>query len=458
MDMITNPLTGKRVVVMGLGRFGGGEDSTLFAVKSGAAKVLVTDQARPDQLSKALKQLEGLAVKYRLGEHRMEDFIDADVIIVNPAVPPDNLFLTAAKQAGAILTSQVELFFQLCPAPIVGITGSNGKSTTTSLIYHLLSAGQEQKQTISYRKDWLSGNIGDRPFLGMLEQIQHQDIVVLELSSFQLEQLSRTGFAPYVSVITNLTPNHLDRHGTFEAYCAAKELIFSNQKQEPRNPCLSIFNAEDNVTRGWYEKYKRQRGRKVVLFNPDDISPDILKAYKLIGRANRANLSAALKVADHFGIATDRIIEAVGSFQSLPDRLQLTAEINGIRWYNDSKSTTPVSTIAALEGIEEPKILIAGGYDKHIPFDELGKIIAQRVKAVVLIGQTAELIQNSIQNAGPNNVEIHRTDSMPQAVKLCRQLAIPGDVVLMSPACASWDMFENYQQRAKIFTESVLNS
>jgi UDP-N-acetylmuramoylalanine--D-glutamate ligase len=452
MDMTANPLTGKRVVVMGLGRFGGGHDSALFAVKSGA-KVLVTDQAGPDQLSKALKQLDGLTVKYRLGEHRMEDFIDADVIIVNPAVPPDNLFLTAAKQAGAILTSQVELFFQLCPAPIVGITGSNGKSTTTSLIYHLLSAGQGT----SFRKVWLSGNIGDRPFLGMLEQIQPQDIVVLELSSFQLEQLSRLGAAPYVSVITNLTPNHLDRHGTFEAYCAAKEFIFSNQKQEPRNPCLSIFNAEDDVTAGWYEKYKRQRGRKVVLFSPDDISPDILKAYKLIGRANRANLSAALKVAEHFGIANDRIIEAVGSFQSLPDRLQFVAEINGIRWYNDSKATTPVSTIAALEGIEEPKILIAGGYDKHIPFDELGKVIAQRVKAVVLIGQTAELIQNAIQNTGPNSVIIHRTDTMPNAVNICRQLALPGDVVLMSPACASWDMFENYQQRAKIFTDSVLN-
>jgi UDP-N-acetylmuramoylalanine--D-glutamate ligase len=454
--MTANPLAGKRVVVMGLGRFGGGEDSTLFAVKSGA-KVLVTDQARSDQLSKTLKQLEGLAIEYRLGEHRMEDFIDSDVVIVNPAVPPDNVFLTAAKQAGATLTSQVELFFQLCPAPIVGITGSNGKSTTTSLIYHLLSAGQEQKQTISYRKVWLSGNIGDRPFLGMLEQIKPQDIVVLELSSFQLEQLSRLGAAPYVSVITNLTPNHLDRHGTFQAYCAAKEFIFSNQNQEPRNSCLSIFNAEDAITRGWYEKYKRQRGRKVVLFNPDDISPDILKAFKLIGKANRSNLSAALKVAEHFGITKDRIIQAVDSFQSLPDRLQLTAEIDGIRWYNDSKSTTPVSTIAALEGIEEPKILIAGGYDKHIPFDELGKIIAKRVKAVVLIGQTAEKIQNAIQNVDGNKVIIQRTDSMPQAVKICRQLAVHGDVVLMSPACASWDMFENYQQRAKIFTESVLN-
>lgn len=455
---MTNPLTGKRIVVMGLGRFGGGLDSVLFAVKSAAFRILATDLAKPEQLGKTLSGLEGLDIEYRLGEHRLEDFTDTDVIIVNPAVPPDNQYLAAAKQAKVTLTSQVELFFRLCPAPIVGITGSNGKSTTTSLIYHLLAAGQGRQLTIPYHKVWLSGNIGDRPFLGMLEQIQAEDIVVLELSSFQLEQLSRIKAAPYVSVITNLTPNHLDRHGTFEAYCAAKECIFRNQKLESFNPCLSIFNAEDTITRGWYDKYKQQRGRKTVLFHSNDISPDILKTYKLIGRANQSNLAAALKVAEHFGISKEQILSAVSSFQSLPDRLQLVAEINGIRWYNDSKSTTPVSTIAALEGIEEPKILIAGGYDKHIPFDQLGKVIAKSVKAVVLLGQTAEKIQDSIHNAGGNSVTIRRAESMPQAVEFCRQLAVFGDVVLMSPACASWDMFENYQQRAQIFTESVLNS
>jgi UDP-N-acetylmuramoylalanine--D-glutamate ligase len=454
--MKTNPLGGKRVVVMGLGRFGGGQDSAIFAVKSGA-NVLVTDLAKPEELSRTLKQLEGLAIEYRLGEHRMEDFTTADVIIVNPAVPPGNKFLAAAKQAGVLLTSQAELFFQLCPAPIVGITGSNGKSTTASLIYHLLAAGEGQKQTISYHKAWLSGNIGNQPFLGTLEQIQPRDVVVLELSSFQLEQLARIGAAPYASVITNLTPNHLDRHGTFEAYCAAKEFIFSNQKQAAQNLCLSVFNAEDPITRGWYEKHRTQAGRKSVLFHPDDIPPDILKVFTLIGRANRANLSAAMKVAEHFGVDRERQIAAVAGFQSLPDRLQLAAELNHICWYNDSKATTPVSTIAALEGIDDPKILIAGGYDKHIPFDELGKVIVRRVKAVVLIGQTAEKIQKAIQDAGSGNVIIRRADSMPQAVKICRELAVPGDVVLMSPACASWDMFENYQQRAHIFTESVLN-
>ncbi len=449
-----NFLSGKRIVVMGLGRFGGGEDSAVFAVKSGG-KVLVTDLAKPEELANTLKQLEGLPIEYRLGEHRIEDFTSADIVIVNPAVPPSNKFLAAAQKAGVMLTSQVELFFQFCPAPIVGITGSNGKSTTTSLIYHLLSAGEGQKQTIPYNKVWLSGNIGNRPFLGMLEQITPQDIVVLELSSFQLEQLSRTQAAPYVSIITNLTPNHLDRHGTFEGYCAAKEFIFSNQKLSPNNPCVSIFNAEDTVTKDWYEKYKPQQGRKSQLFSSDNISSDLLHAFPLIGRANRSNLAAALKVVEDFGIAKDCILNAIKTFQSLPDRLQLIAQMNNIRWYNDSKSTTPVSTIAALEGIEEPKILIAGGYDKHIPFDTLGKIIVARVKAVVLLGQTADSIQKAIENAG-GGVIIRRVVSMPEAVKVCRELAVPGDVILMSPACASWDMFENYQQRARVFAEAVL--
>ncbi len=452
---MANILSGKRVVVMGLGRFGGGEDSAIFAVKSGG-KVLVTDLAKPEELAGTLKQLEGLPIEYRLGEHRMEDFTTADVVIVNPAVPPTNKFIAAAEKAGATITSQVELFFQLCPAPIVGITGSNGKSTTTSLIYHLLAAGEGQKQCIPYNKVWLSGNIGNRPFLGMLEQITKQDIVVLELSSFQLEQLSRIKAAPFVSIITNLTPNHLDRHGTFEGYCAAKEFIFSNQTLSPNNPCVSIFNAEDSVTLGWYEKYKSQSGRKSMLFSSDNVSRKLLDAYPLIGRANRSNLAAALKVVEHFGVAEEKLVEAVKTFQSLPDRLQLVAKINDIRWYNDSKSTTPVSTIAALDGIEEPKILIAGGYDKHIPFDGLGKVIVARAKAVVLLGQTADAIQKAIENAG-GGVVIRRVTSMPEAVEVCRQLAVPGDVVLMSPACASWDMFENYQQRARIFAEAVLS-
>ena len=445
----------KRVVIMGLGAFGGGEDSALFAANAGA-NVLVTDLSAPDKLAKTIQGLKDLPIDFRLGEHREEDFKTADMVIVNPAVPPDNRFIRIALQNRVLVTSQVELFFQMCPAPIVAVTGANGKSTTTSLIAHLLTAGIGQPG-IPWKAVRLSGNIGNRPLLGLLDDLAANEQVVLELSSFQLEQLARIQKAPHAAVITNLTPNHLDRHGTFEAYCRAKETIFKFQPLDARQPCLSIFNAEDPITRAWFTKYHTQPGRKALAFSADAVPDELLTAYKCPGRANRSNLAAALAVASHFGVAPDRIAAAVATFCPLDNRLQLIAEKNGVRWYDDSKATTPVSTLAALEGISEPKILIAGGYDKGIDFSELGKCIARRAKAVVLIGQTAPKIENAVRTAGDSAVLIRHADTMAAAVTACSQLAAPGDVVLMSPACASYDMFTNYVQRAQSFITAVNN-
>lgn len=443
----------KRVVVMGLGSFGGGEDSALFAVNAGA-HVLVTDLSGPDKLAKTLESLKDLPTEYRLGEHRDEDFAAADILIVSPAVPPNNRFVQIAQKSRTLVTSQVELFFQMCPAPIVGVTGANGKSTTASLTAHLLSAGIGQPG-IACKNVYLSGNIGNRPLLGLLENLTAKDWVVLEISSFQLEQLARIQTAPYASVITNLTPNHLDRHGTFEAYCRAKETIFQFQPLDVQHPCLSVFNAEDPVTRAWFTKYHTQPGRKSLAFSADDVPEMLSTAFKCPGRANRANLAAALAVALHFGVAHERIVQSVATFCPLDNRLQLIAEKHGVRWYDDSKATTPVSTLAALEGIDEPKILIAGGYDKGIDFSELGRCIARRAKALVLIGQTAAKIENAVRACGDSAVIIKHAASMPDAVAACSALAEPGDVVLMSPACASYDMFINYVQRAQVFIDSV---
>lgn len=439
---------------MGLGNFGGGEDAARFAVAAGG-RVLATDLAPAEKLQNALSALEGLPIEYRLGEHRMEDFTTADVVIVNPAVPLDNVYVQAARRAGALISSQVELFFQFCPAPIVGITGSNGKSTTTSLTAHLLTAGVGQAG-FAYKNVYLSGNIGNRPLLGILDQITAYDLVVLELSSFQLEQLARIQKAPFAAVITNLTPNHLDRHGTFEAYRSAKENIFRYQPLDRSRPCLSAFNGEDAVCAGWYEKYRGQEGRRAVVFNADDVPATLAEVFVCPGRANRSNLAAALAVARHFGIDERRIFHAVKSFEPLPHRLQFVAHKRGAKWYDDSKATTPVSTIAALTGIEEPKILIAGGYDKGIDFSELGRCIAQRCKAVVLIGATADKIEAAIRSCGESGVAIFRASTLPEAVQQCAALAQPGDMVLLSPACASYDMFVNYVQRAEVFKQSVL--
>jgi UDP-N-acetylmuramoylalanine--D-glutamate ligase len=442
-------IAGKNVLIMGLGQFGGGVDSAIFACES-SAKVTVTDLADESTLARSLEQLGACDIEYRLGGHREEDFKNADVVIVNPAVPSDNKFLQIAHKANKLITSQIEIFFQLCPCRIVGITGANGKSTTAALAAHLLREGIAQ-EGIEYRRVWLSGNIGNQPLLETLEEMDARDVVVLELSSFQLEQLSRIQDAPDVSVITNLTPNHLDRHGTFETYCRAKENIFKFQKGRKDKPAVSIFNADDPITAEWFERYNKKPLRRCLTFKAADVPDTFRRVFKLPGGANLSNLAAAMVVARELGVTDDRIAKTVGTFEALPHRLELVAEIGGTRWFNDSIATTPVSSIAALEAFEAPKIIIAGGYDKGLAFDELGKKIAQKAKAAILIGKTATNIAAAIQAAGKTSVQVEFVGSMSEAVNCANRLARDGDVVLLSPACASYDMFTNFQQRGQVF-------
>jgi len=355
-----------------------------------------------------------------------------------------------------MVISQVGLFFQLCPARIIGITGANGKSTTTTLTAHLLERARPPASPRAYEKVWLSGNIGDRPLLTILDQIGPRDLVVLEISSFQVEQLAEVRKAPHVSLLTNLTPNHLDRYGTFEAYCAAKEGIFQFQPLDAESPAVSIFNSEDKIASAWYQKYRRQGGRTCLTFSADDVSSEIRADYALPGRANLSNLAAAMAIARRFGVSDRSIKDCLPDFKALPHRLELVGDANGIRWYNDSKATTPEGTMVALAAFECPKILIAGGYDKHIPFDELGGKIAQSTKAVILIGQTAGKIADAIAAASGNSrADVRFAGSLAEAVELAGRLAVPGDVVLLSPACASYDMFENYQERGRLFAQLV---
>ncbi|MDD5328305.1 MAG: UDP-N-acetylmuramoyl-L-alanine--D-glutamate ligase [Phycisphaerae bacterium] len=443
---------GKKLLVMGLGRFGGGVDVAKFAAGAGA-KVVVTDMASAEGLQSSIKQLEEFPdIEYHLGSHDTADFKGADVIVVNPAVPADNKFLKIAREHKKIIASQIGIFFQLCPAVIIGITGANGKSTTATLTAHLLRATRDEKVR-------LSGNIGNEPLLTKLEQIKPEDLVVLELSSFQIEQLAEIRTGPQVALLTNLTPNHLDRYGTFANYCDAKENMFKYQKSDSNHPAISIFNAEDKIAVEWFEKYKGDTGRVCVKFSADDVSEEIRDSFPLPGRANLSNLAAALCVVRHFGGGDDKIIKSLPSFKGLAHRLEFVAEIKGVKWYNDSKATTPVSAIAAIEAFEKPTIIIAGGYDKHIPFDEFGREIAEKAKAAILLGQTAQKIADSINKRGKREegreTNIKIVDSLAKAVALARQLAVRGDVVLLSPACASYDMFANFEQRGKDFCRLV---
>ncbi len=440
---------------MGLGRFGGGADAASFARDAGA-KVIVTDSSPPEKLRDSINALGASgAILLHLGGHDPADFEQADIIVANPAIPPDNHLLRAARKKNKVITSQIEIFFELCPAATIGITGANGKSTTAALTAHLLESAIGAEGTAYYVGVRLSGNIGNRPLLGLLDEIRSNELVVLELSSFQLEQLARIEKAPKVALLTNLTPNHLDRHGTFEAYCAAKENIFRLQRLDENDPAVSIFNAEDPVACRWFEKYKGDPGRICLKFSPDEIGSDIISAFALPGRANISNLAAAAAVARHFGVADRTIAKSLPDFKTLPHRLELVAEIDGVRWYNDSIATTPQSTIAALEAFDQPKILIAGGYDKNLPFEQLGRKIAASAKAAVLIGSTAAKIADAINDCPNNRARIELAPSLAEAVALARKIAECGDVILLSPACASYDMFDNFQQRGARFVQLV---
>jgi len=446
---------GKKVLVMGLGRFGGGVDVTKFAAQVGA-KVIVTDLATKQQLSDSIKKLKEFPdIQFHLGSHDPADFRQADIIVANPAVPANNKFLQFARRHNKFVTSQIGIFFQLCPATIIGITGANGKSTTAALTAHLLKKSKIENRKSKFGGVWLSGNIGNEPLLTTLNQIKANDLVVLELSSFQLEQLSEIQKAPKVSLLTNLTPNHLDRYGTFADYCAAKENIFKFQKLNKDNPVVSIFNTEDKIAAEWFEKYKKDSGRVCIKFSTNDVSWDIRDCFALPGRANLSNLAAAIAIARYFGIDNDQIKNTLSTFKALPHRLELVEKINGVRWYNDSKATTPQGAIAALEAFDQPKIIIAGGYDKNLSFDELGRKVCEHAKVAILIGQTAEKIADAIRSVGPSNTRIEMAASLSEAVKLANQLAVSGDVVLLSPACASYDMFENYEHRGREFIRLV---
>ena len=447
--------TAKIVLIMGLGRFGGGVDVAEFAVKSGA-KVIVSDLAPAEQLSDSINKLEEFPdIEFHLGSHDPADFMQADIIIANPAVPADNEFLQLARRHNKLVTSQINIFFELCPAQIIGITGANGKSTTAALTVHLLKHTSHERRATGYEHVWLSGNIGNQPLLTILDKIKADDLVVLELSSFQLEQLAEIQKVPKVALLTNLTPNHLDRYGTFADYCAVKENIFKFQKLSENNPAISIFNAEDKIAAEWFEKYSRDTGRICIKFSNDDVSKEIRESFTLPGRANLSNLAAAIALVRQFGIDDNSIKNFLPEFKALPHRLELVEEINGVSWYNDSKATTPQSAISALEAFDRPVIIIAGGYDKNIPFDEFGEKIAENAKAAILIGQTAQKIADAIQLFPEAGTRVQLVDSLVEAVRLANHLATKGDVVLLSPACASYDMFENFQHRGQEFTKLV---
>ncbi len=426
-------LAGQRVTVVGLGRFGGGVGATLWLLDQGAS-VTVSDAAPAEKLTEALAELAGRDVALHLGGHEPEDFLHADLLVLNPAVPDTLPLLSRARKAGIAVTTEINLFIERCCAPIVGITGSVGKSTTTAMAGDILA----RKFTTH-----VGGNIG-RSLLGDLPGIEPNHIVVLELSSFQLERIAPLGKSPHIALVTNLMPNHLDRHGTLDAYAAAKQNIYRFQGPDD----VLVLNRDDESLAAW----AHDAPGRVETFSTDDPPFDLL----VPGRHNQANAQAAWAAARQLGVDRDTAAEALADFRGLPHRLQLVTEIDGVQYWNDSKCTTPAGAVVALNSFPPGKaILLAGGYDKHVSFDALGQLAAHRAKAVLCFGATAKQIAAATKQKGSAAVEC--VDNLDAALERAIALADPGDIVLLSPACASYDQFTNYEQRGLRFIELVSN-
>jgi UDP-N-acetylmuramoylalanine--D-glutamate ligase len=431
--------------VIGLAREG--LDLSRFLVEHGA-NVRVTDRKTADELSEVTTQLPH-GVELRLGGHAVGDLDAIDVVYASPGVPPEHELLQAANARGIRSSSLIELFFQLCPAPIVGITGSSGKSTTTSLIGEIFEhAG---------RHVFVGGNIG-RPLLGQLHNMTPKSWVVLELSSFQLEPLR---VSPHVAVITNVTPNHLDRHPSMEAYWAAKGQILAHQ--EPND--WAVLNADD----AWSQRY-RANGRLLRFSLEGSVEGAYLAGERLMllgepllevgeiplrGRHNVANVLTACAAAHAAGIEREPMLAGIAAFRGVAHRLQVVGEHNGVTYVDDAIATTPERSIAALLAYHEPLVLIAGGRDKHLPMEDWARLIVRRVKHVVLLGEMSDLVVDAVRQVEPSYSAMSRARSMDEAVQQAANAAHSGDVVLLSPGGTSFDMYRDFEEKGRDFARAV---
>jgi len=470
---------GRAVTVMGLGLFGGGVGAARYLARVGA-RVTVTDLKPAASLRPSLKALEGLPIAFHLGGHMAKDFRGADLVVVSPAVDKRrSKFVALAQADGAEITSEMNLFFAAFPvARIVGVTGTSGKSTTTALVGDMLRA---------WRPTRVGGNIG-RSLLEDLPKIQPDETVVLELSSFQLEDLGRLRCSPRVAIVTNISPNHLDRHETMRRYIAAKKNIV--RFQGPGD--VAVLNADDPRVRRW-EGLVRRCGSRAVFYSARraldegafadgativlrldgrEDRVDLAGRNPLFGRHNLQNILAAAAGARALGVPPDLVGGAVASFRPLPHRLEPIGRLGDVLFVNDSKATTPLAAKVAIEAFDRPVVVIAGGYDKHADPSPMVRAIRRRALAAVLIGATARALQKAIGRSrearqparggfalgegGSGRPAVERARTLEEAVRRAAALARPDGVVLLSTGHASWDMFDNYEQRGEVFRRAAV--
>lgn len=446
----------KRIAFCGIG-VSNAPLALLFAEKG--AKVTACDRHTRSELGDICSTLEQAGVTLRLGESYLQD-LDVDIIFRTPGMRPDLPEFEDAKSKGTVVTSEMEVFFDLCPCKIFAVTGSDGKTTTTTLISEML---KQEGYTVH-----LGGNIG-HPLLPDIEKIEYTDIAVVELSSFQLMTMHKS---PDVAVVTNVAPNHLDIHKDLDEYVNAKKNILFHQNAFG----TAILNLDNHTTRGMAELVNGRTAMFSRLQKVDNgayfedgkiyISSYGVTQYimdrsdiKLVGDHNVENYLAAI-TAVHGYVSFDNIRNVAQRFGGVEHRMELVRELDGVQWYNDSIATNPTRTIAGLNAYDRKIILIAGGYDKHIPFGPMVPALLEKVKYMILMGVTADAIYQAVtsnSNYHPEELPIVFVKSMEEAVEAAKAFAQPGDIVSLSPASASFDLYKNFEVRGNHF-KTIVNA
>ncbi len=453
LDEYIKSIKEKRIAVIGIGV---SNTPLIELLLKNGCDVTACDKSDREKLGKAASELEEKGAKLRLGEGYLNE-LDADIIFRTPGMRPDLPELTEAVERGSTLTSEMEVFFEVCPSKIIAVTGSDGKTTTTTIIAELL--------TEEGYKVHLGGNIGT-PLLSRADTMEENDIVVLELSSFQLMTMKKS---PSIAVVTNLTPNHLDMHRDMQEYIEAKRNILRNQSDGD----VLVLNLDDDITRGFadsargkvrfFSRKKRvengtfQEGG-IIYKAGDGKSTPVIETSQIMlpGVHNIENYLAAF-AAVHGLVSRDTCIKVAETFRGVAHRIELVRTLRGVSYYNDSIASSPNRTIAGLRSFNRKVILIAGGKDKGIPFDELGPEIIKHVETLVLTGVTAGQIRAAVEYAPgyDGRPVIIEKDDFREAVLAAHDAAADGDIVLLSPACTSFDKFKNFEERGNTFKEIV---
>jgi len=451
---------GKRVVVLGLARQG---VALTRYFTEGGAEVVVSDLKPREALSDARQALSDLPVEYVFGGHPPALLERADLLCLSGGVPADLPLALQARELGIKVTNDAQLFLEICPAPVIGITGSAGKSTVTTLVGRMASSQFEGIES----RAWIGGNIG-RPLLADLPDIGIDDLVVLELSSFQLELMTTS---PHVAGIMNVTPNHLDRHRTMEAYTAAKRRILDFQSNED----IAVLGREDPgawalrehirgklISFGWSAPEDGdgtyiEDGHILLRLGMKDMEISPVRVVELRGEHNLLNVLASCAIAAAVDLSPEAMVAGMRDFHGIEHRLEFVRRIDEVDWYNDSIATSPERAIASIRSFEEPLVLLAGGRDKDLPWGDFAVLVRQRIDHLILFGEAAEKIARVIKTTpGPNELQSFEIcDGLEAAVHQAKRVAEPGDVVLLAPGGTSFDEFKDFAERGDMYRALV---